>query len=323
MSGALPAPRPLTLPTQPQTVTLDLARTALADHRHAERLLRAVAAGSIISAPTTRRIARRSRRCNGCCRRCAAPASMSSGSTGATAPTWPTCRPTRSTSTSRAAPASGLGDPLPGSGAPVLEKDSWAAAIVDELRPEPGRPARRQVPHQRLLGHAARQHPAQSPDPDDALRRRQHRSVRAVHAAGRELPRLRLRDAVRLLRHHLARLTAPRRPSSTSRSASASSPIRRRWSRRSTPKARADETARISVTTANFQRRRAARSHSSPEPVELPYPSRRVPVIGTPDGGDLAAAGGAGGARGPGGGWQRRRRGHRHRGHARRSSSRP
>jgi nicotinamidase-related amidase len=30
----------------------------------------------------------------------------------------------------------GLGDPLPGNGAPVLEKDSWAAAIVDELRPD-------------------------------------------------------------------------------------------------------------------------------------------------------------------------------------------
>lgn len=28
----------------------------------------------------------------------------------------------------------GLGDPLPKSGAPVLEKDSWAAAVVDELR---------------------------------------------------------------------------------------------------------------------------------------------------------------------------------------------
>ena len=27
----------------------------------------------------------------------------------------------------------GLGDPLPKSGAPVLEKDSWAAAVVDEL----------------------------------------------------------------------------------------------------------------------------------------------------------------------------------------------
>jgi len=29
----------------------------------------------------------------------------------------------------------GLGDPLPESGEPVLEKDSWAAAIVDELEP--------------------------------------------------------------------------------------------------------------------------------------------------------------------------------------------
>jgi nicotinamidase-related amidase len=32
----------------------------------------------------------------------------------------------------------GLGDPLPGSRAPVLEKDSWAAAVVDELPPQPG-----------------------------------------------------------------------------------------------------------------------------------------------------------------------------------------
>ena len=32
----------------------------------------------------------------------------------------------------------GLGDPLPGSGARVLEKDSWAAAVVDELKPLPG-----------------------------------------------------------------------------------------------------------------------------------------------------------------------------------------
>jgi nicotinamidase-related amidase len=32
----------------------------------------------------------------------------------------------------------GLGEPLPGSGARVLEKDSWAAAVVDELKPEPG-----------------------------------------------------------------------------------------------------------------------------------------------------------------------------------------
>jgi nicotinamidase-related amidase len=31
----------------------------------------------------------------------------------------------------------GLGDPLPGSGAHVLEHGSWSAQIVDELRPEP------------------------------------------------------------------------------------------------------------------------------------------------------------------------------------------
>jgi nicotinamidase-related amidase len=31
----------------------------------------------------------------------------------------------------------GLGDPLPGRGAPVLERGSWAAAIVDELAPAP------------------------------------------------------------------------------------------------------------------------------------------------------------------------------------------
>lgn len=32
----------------------------------------------------------------------------------------------------------GLGDPLPKHGAKVLEKDSWAAAVVDELKPLPG-----------------------------------------------------------------------------------------------------------------------------------------------------------------------------------------
>ena len=31
----------------------------------------------------------------------------------------------------------GLGDPLPANGAPVLTKDSWAAAVVDELEPKP------------------------------------------------------------------------------------------------------------------------------------------------------------------------------------------
>lgn len=31
----------------------------------------------------------------------------------------------------------GLGDPLPSNGSHVLEKDSWAAAVIDEMEPEP------------------------------------------------------------------------------------------------------------------------------------------------------------------------------------------
>nr|WP_305123518.1 isochorismatase family cysteine hydrolase [Roseomonas sp. GC11] len=34
--------------------------------------------------------------------------------------------------------AAGLGDPLPGTGAPVLQAGSWSAQVVDELAPEPG-----------------------------------------------------------------------------------------------------------------------------------------------------------------------------------------
>ncbi len=34
--------------------------------------------------------------------------------------------------------SAGIGDPLPGTGAHVLEKDSWSAAVVDELAPQPG-----------------------------------------------------------------------------------------------------------------------------------------------------------------------------------------
>ena len=55
----------------------------------------------------------------------------------------------------------GLGEPLPGHGARVLEKDSWAAAVVDELADRGAGHPRRQAPHQRLLGHAARLDPAQ------------------------------------------------------------------------------------------------------------------------------------------------------------------
>ena len=86
------------------------------------------------SSPT----ARRSRRCSPCCRAGAARAARWSGSTGATGPTSPTCRPTSTTSTSRTGQGIGLGEPLPGHGARVLQKDSWAAAVVDELEIAPG-----------------------------------------------------------------------------------------------------------------------------------------------------------------------------------------
>jgi len=38
----------------------------------------------------------------------------------------------------KAAAAPGIGEPVPGKGAPLLEKDSWGAAVVDGLQPLPG-----------------------------------------------------------------------------------------------------------------------------------------------------------------------------------------
>ena len=49
----------------------------------------------------------------------------------------------------------GLDGPLPGSGAAVLQEDSRAAALVDELEVGLARPARLQAPHQRLLRHTS------------------------------------------------------------------------------------------------------------------------------------------------------------------------
>jgi hypothetical protein len=68
----------------------------------------------------------------------------------------------------------GLGEPLPEHGAHVLEKDSWAAAVVDELAPEPGRAYR-------------------------VVRRREHRPMRIALAHGCELSRLWMRAARGLL----------------------------------------------------------------------------------------------------------------------------
>ena len=88
-----PPPRPVTLDTTPQRVTLDLGRTVLDGHRHAERLLRRRRLGR----SPRRRLHARPR----ADRAAAAPAAGAGarpagrwcGSTGATGPTSPTCRP--------------------------------------------------------------------------------------------------------------------------------------------------------------------------------------------------------------------------------------
>ena len=100
----------------------------------------------------------------------------------------------------------GLGDPLPGNGARVLEKDSWAAAVVDELKQEPDDI---KVDKYRISGFwdtPARQHPAQPRRPLHSLHRRQYRSMRAALADRRQLSRVWLPPGGGLLRHDIAGL---------------------------------------------------------------------------------------------------------------------
>ena len=137
MSAALPAPRPLTLPTLPQTVTLDLARTAIliidmqndfcarggwVDHLGADYTPdRAPIAPLQRLLPPLRR----------------SGVSIIWVNWG-NRPDLANMPPNQIHLYKPSGSGVGLGDPLPGSGAPVLQKDSWAAAIVDELSPEPG-----------------------------------------------------------------------------------------------------------------------------------------------------------------------------------------
>ena len=201
------------------------------DHRHAERLLRRAAAGSITSASTTRPTGRRSRRCSACCRACAGAACRWCGSTGATGPTWPTCRPTsihlykpHGHGHRPRRPAAGHWRARAARRTAGRPRWSTSWSIAPERHP------RRQVPHQRLLGHAARQHPAQprhlarccSPasTPTSACCARCRTRTSSATAACCS------RTAARPPRPR----SAPRRRCSTSRSASASSPIRTRCS---------------------------------------------------------------------------------------------
>lgn len=137
MSGGLPAPRPVTLPTTPQTVTLDLERTAIViidmqndfcapggwvDHLGVDYTPdRAPIAPLQRLLPPLRKVGVNVIWVN-----------------WGNRPDLANMPPNQIHLYKPRGVGVGLGDPLPGSGAPVLQKDSWAAAIVDELAPEPG-----------------------------------------------------------------------------------------------------------------------------------------------------------------------------------------
>jgi nicotinamidase-related amidase len=136
MSAPLPPPRPLTVTAEPQTVTVDLNRTALViidmqndfcapggwvDHLGADYTPdRAPIAPLQTLLPPLRR----------------AGVSVVWVNWGNRADLG-NMPPNQLHLYKPKGTGIGLGDPLPGSGAPVLQKDSWAAAIVDELVPAP------------------------------------------------------------------------------------------------------------------------------------------------------------------------------------------
>src|SRR5439155_572696 len=106
--------------------------------------------------------------------------------------------------------------------------------------------------------------PAQPAGSHPAVRGREHRPVRAVHASGRELPGLRLRPAGGLLRDDLARVL--HRGHGVQRQ----EVLRFRHRREQLhPRARARD-----VSAAPLRPLAASLD------VELPYPSRRVPTMG-------------------------------------------
>ena len=182
MSAAPPPPRPITLASTPQQVTLDLNRTRADGHRHAERLLHRRRLGRSPRRRLSRPTAGRSRRCSALLPAWRAAGGQVIWVNWGNRPDLANMPPNQHHLYKPQGQGIGLGEPLPGHGAPVLQKDSWAAAVVDELSHRADRHLRRQAPHQRLLGHAARLDPAQSGHAHDPVRRRQHRPVRAAHA---------------------------------------------------------------------------------------------------------------------------------------------
>ena len=132
MSTAGPAPRPLTLASTPQQVTLDLNRTVLmiidmqndfcADGGWVDHLGADYTPDRAPIAPLQRLL----------------PAWRAAGAqvmwvNWGNRPDLANMPPNQHHLYKPQGQGIGLGDPLPGHGARVLQKDSWAAAVVDEL----------------------------------------------------------------------------------------------------------------------------------------------------------------------------------------------
>jgi nicotinamidase-related amidase len=137
MSQPLPAPRPLTIPAAPQTVTVDLGRTAMividmqndfcaeggwVDHLGVDFTHDRAPIGPLVRLLPALR---------------AAGVQVIWVNWG-NRPDLTNMPPNQLHLYKPTGEGIGLGDPLPRSGARVLEKDSWAAAVVDELKQEPG-----------------------------------------------------------------------------------------------------------------------------------------------------------------------------------------
>ena len=150
-----PAPSsPVTATARPQTVTLDLARTAIIvvdmqnDFCHPDGWLASIGRGRRPGQDADR-----------AARGAAAVAAREAGCTVVWL-NWGN-RPDRANLPPGVlhvynpdGRGNGIGVPARPGGSPTLQAGSWAAAIVDELKPEPGDILRRQVPDERLLRHA-------------------------------------------------------------------------------------------------------------------------------------------------------------------------
>ena len=155
-----------------------------------------------------------------------------SGSTGATGPTSPNMPPNQLHLYKPAGPGHRPRRPAAGPRRARAREGQLGRRRRRRARDRARRHPRRQAPHQRLLGHAARLDPAQPRHAHHPLRRRQHRPVRAVHAAPTPTSSATAACCSRTAARPPRRRSAPRRRVwNVQASASASSPGHRRFSR--------------------------------------------------------------------------------------------